>query len=284
MHLILSMGKISKTFALLLTLIIAMSCLILIVKPANAQTIPKPSVPEFSIGIISHPYDIPQTTEVDPYTGKTIITQQGSHVENKSIEVTIKNQDYTYEDNGKIYWLVLNVGIKGHFGSEWSYPFSFDKYITTDTSLKQSSGQYTIAEIPIDNYDSDSQLDIQVQALLVHSAEVMHYRHIQGEGELEWGYELVEWSDWSTVQTIKLADGSVSISTSPTPNPTQSPSPSPTVPELSWLAILPLFAVMLFVAVKIRHQKPQTSSNDLFPSRAIIILGDYFFVLCSHLI
>jgi hypothetical protein len=259
------MGKISETFALLLTLMVVTSCLTLLIgQPANAQTIPKPSVPEFTIQIISHPYDVAPTSTIDPYTGKTKIIQEGSHVENKSIEVTIKNQDYTYEDNGKIYWLVLNVRIKGHFGSEWSYPFIFDKYITTDTSLKQSSGQYTIGEIPIDKYDSDSQLDIQVKALLVHSAEVMRYRHIQGEGELEWGYELVEWSDWSTVQTIKLADGSVTISTSPTPNLTPTPTPTPDIPRNAphldpIIYVIPVSIIVAIVVLSVllyrRHRK-----------------------------
>jgi hypothetical protein len=34
-----------------------------------------------------------------------------------------------------------------------------------------------------------------------------------------------------------------------------SPSPTPAVPELSWVDILPLFALMLSVAIVIRHRK-----------------------------
>jgi hypothetical protein len=44
------------------------------------------------------------------------------------------------------------------------------------------------------------------------------------------------------MQKLNLADGSVSISTSPTPNPT----PTPSVPEFSWLMILPL---LLFIPI-----------------------------------
>jgi len=40
-----------------------------------------------------------------------------------------------------------------------------------------------------------------------------------------------------------------------TPLASQTPSPSPTVPELSSLAILPLFLCMLFIAVILRHRK-----------------------------
>ena len=49
MYLILSMGKISRIVASLLTLTIIMSCLTLLtVKPADAQSIPKPAIPEFN--------------------------------------------------------------------------------------------------------------------------------------------------------------------------------------------------------------------------------------------
>ena len=68
------MGKIGKTFAIFLTLIVAMSCLTLLtVKPVNAQSIPKPSVPEFTLQIADHSYDVPAktTSTTDPYTGKT---------------------------------------------------------------------------------------------------------------------------------------------------------------------------------------------------------------------
>jgi hypothetical protein len=58
------MGKISKASALLLTLIIAISCLALLTpKPADAQTIPKPSVPES--------VEEPKITIVSP-TGKQV--------------------------------------------------------------------------------------------------------------------------------------------------------------------------------------------------------------------
>jgi len=47
------MGKIGKTLALFLTLIIALSRLtIVLVKPANGQALLKPSVPEFTLRYI----------------------------------------------------------------------------------------------------------------------------------------------------------------------------------------------------------------------------------------
>ena len=62
--------------AFLLALLIVMSSLtILMVKPANAQTIPKPSVPEFTAKFVDHSYIVSASTTVDPYIGKEITHQ-----------------------------------------------------------------------------------------------------------------------------------------------------------------------------------------------------------------
>ncbi len=80
----------SKKVALLFSLILILSTLI--VESALAQSIPKPSVPEFILKFVAYPYDVPPKYETNPYTGKNEMTQAGYHVENKSIEVIIKNQ------------------------------------------------------------------------------------------------------------------------------------------------------------------------------------------------
>lgn len=46
--------------------------------------------------------------------------------------------------------------------------------------------------------------------------------------------------------------------------PSTTPTPTPTVPELSWLAILPLLLFMFSVAVILRNRKPINQSNVLF--------------------
>ena len=63
------MGNTNKVFSLLLVAILAVSSLIL-VESATAQSIPKPSVPEFTAKIVANPYEIPTPHSVDPYTGK----------------------------------------------------------------------------------------------------------------------------------------------------------------------------------------------------------------------
>jgi hypothetical protein len=79
------MERIDKSLSLLLILIISLT----IVGTSFAQTIPKPSVPEFTVRYVDLSYDVPTTTSIDQYTGKTI-TNQGYHMENRTIQITIE--------------------------------------------------------------------------------------------------------------------------------------------------------------------------------------------------
>ena len=56
--------------------------------------------------------------------------------------------------------------------------------------------------------------------------------------------------NWATPQTV-------TYSIPPASHPTSLPSPTPTVPELSWLIILPLLLSMFSLAVILRHRKTQ---------------------------
>ena len=87
-------SSMSKALALMLFTLLAFSSLS-VVSSVFAQSIPKPSVPEFTLKYIDNSYDVPPstTTTIDQYTGKEIVTTTpGYHVENKSIEITITNQ------------------------------------------------------------------------------------------------------------------------------------------------------------------------------------------------
>jgi len=93
-----------KSIASILILVLVASSIIMI-QNASAQSIPKPSVPEFSVTIADHSYNIPEKTDsyTNPYTNKTSITTTPGHrVTNKSIEVSIKNQAFTpfTDENG----------------------------------------------------------------------------------------------------------------------------------------------------------------------------------------
>ena len=58
------MGSIGKGLSLLLVVILVGSSLIM-VESASAQSIPKPSIPEFTVNLIDSSYDIPPSSSVD---------------------------------------------------------------------------------------------------------------------------------------------------------------------------------------------------------------------------
>jgi hypothetical protein len=272
------MGSIGKSFTLILILIIAISSLsLIIVKPASAQSIPNPSVPEFSVQYVNHPYDLAPTSTVDPYTGKTIVTSQGGHFDNFSIEVKIKNQAFisSIDSSGNYTSLSYNLRFKGHYENEtkWVYypviPTDYgsashpvDPFQTGARGSKYldaSKSDYSVFTLPkwqVSNVPQGGQIDVQVQTLIGH--DNMHDWGMGQFGELITYYFEGEYTEWSSTQTVTIGQTSTS---NPTQNPTQTPTntvlstPTPTVPEFSLLAILPLLFSMFFITVILRHRK-----------------------------
>jgi hypothetical protein len=226
-----------RGLALAFVLTLVVSSLIM-VESASAQTIPKPSVPVFTIETVSFPYDVPPTTTtaIDPYTGKeTVTTQPGYHVENKTTEIRIKNQSF----NGPVFY---NIRLKGHFSQDWGY-YRYHNGSSDGNLMQDNNVAYTL--VPIDAYlPSEGQVDFQIEALTGYEHGISEPfgtpRVITGET-----------SGWSNIQTLTIPDGTITISASPNPTPTstENPTPTPTIPEFSWLAILPLLLLMLSVAV-----------------------------------
>jgi hypothetical protein len=277
------MDRISKTFALLLTLIIAISCLTLLVKPANAQTIPIPATPQFTIKFVNASYTV---TTTDSYTGQS----QTQLTENNSIVITIKNQPFDYSNNGLPYQIYFNVRVKPHFSNidNWTevYPlenltfsqanengFPYAWYLLPE-SPPQSNQDYTIVSFPVvptevygaSGYDvlrtdtghnawlpdfldaipSGAQLDFQVQSLVGHNSTYWVIQHPFTPYIGGYSTPAVAYdtaSGWSNEQTITIGETSSS-----------SPTPTPTVPEFSWLMILPLIFI-LSMAVTVRLRK-----------------------------
>jgi hypothetical protein len=150
-----------KHATLLLIAAFAVSSLLMVrAAPASASK-PKPSVPEFTVKYVDNSYDVPPTYDIDQYTGKQVIIKEGHHVDNRMIEVTIKNQPFTsYEDaSGNDIALYYNFRYKGLHGDEWSYyPFKPDGYSTLAYGMftvglspkyPASSSDYTVASINV---------------------------------------------------------------------------------------------------------------------------------------
>ena len=213
------MGNISKSFSLLLILILAVSSLIMASAFGQTPT-PTPSVPEFTVRIVA-----------------------------SSLEVTIKNQPITayVTTNGSNPSLYYSFRFKDHENiQDWNYaPIYYVGSSSYGTYYKASTSDYTVVSFPLGSYPltgilGSGQVDLQVMALIGNEVPTNY------ENGTVYGFDGAE-SNWSTTQTITILNNSA--------------SPTPTVPEFSWLVILPLLLSVFSVALIVRHRKTANLSK-----------------------
>ncbi len=140
----LSKGRISKTLSLFLTLTIALSCLTLVVvKPAIAQTAPKPSVPTFTVTL-----------------------------QNDTIVLTIENQPFDIHSSGNnsFFYDVRIWNIAGHWSNLYAAEDRPTQSDSSQTILFYPIGESnvfpsytTVAGVIIPKY---GQVQFQVMALI----------------------------------------------------------------------------------------------------------------------
>jgi hypothetical protein len=192
------------------------------VKPASSQSIPKTSVPEFTLRLVAHPYDVPPETTVDPYTGITVITKEGYHVENKSIEVQVINQPFSYSFNSTTYHLYYSVRVKGHYENIWTNHYSiyegisYAKEGTTHVEkalytrgVLQSESDFTLLSIPASEMPDEGQVDVQVRVAVGHDSkrfvnENFHIMDFTYYGHYEEAVAVDATSDWSNIETLNI--------------------------------------------------------------------------------
>lgn len=225
----------SKRPVLLIIAILAVSSLIM-VESAFAQSITKPSVPEFTLKLADHSYDVPATYSIDPYTGQNI-THPGYHVENKTIDIIIKNQPFVSSINGTTYQLYYNVRHKGSFEDNWT-ELSWTDY-DSGSLVPQSNSQYTVISYSAQSYPINASLDFQIRALMG-----CYYQHTPQDPFLPtvtyFGVPATGESKWSSTQTITIGE-----SQTPTPSPATTPTPLPSPYEIPTIVVA--FIVIVFL-------------------------------------
>jgi hypothetical protein len=223
------MGKIEKTFALMIVIVIAVSSLtLLIVKPVSAQSqsIPIPSVPQFTVQVFEM-VSLPLSSNKMPLVNVTIVNQPFI--------------PYTDRNGNKInlYYLM-----------EWKRPTDLS-WQQGETPLQQSNANYTfysfglIADLQSANQSPPGQVEFQVEAVIG--------TYIQGgyaQGEYSPPTYIGENSGWSKTQTITL--------TAPLDSPTAS-TPSYAPVSLTVYVSLAFVAVLLAIIVFVLKRK--TASN-----------------------
>jgi hypothetical protein len=228
-----------KRAALLFIAVLVVSSLIM-VEYAFAQSIPKPSVPEFTVKYVDHSYDVPPTYEIDQYTGENVTVKEGYHVDNRSIEFTFKNQPFApYTDSrGNNIQLYYNFRFKGNYGEAWTYypedsnGMSVIHYgggiLVDDTKMyppiySASNSDYTVVSLrlgllgpPVGSQaiPDGVEVDFQAQALIGYF------------NRNDYGYYIFtgESSVWSSTQTLTIGESQM-----PTPSPATTPAPTPTM-------------------------------------------------------
>jgi hypothetical protein len=222
------MDSLSKGLSLLLVVVLVASSL-LIIQFSTAQSTTDLYIPQFTVRIVAHPYDVPPSQSIDPYTGK-VTNQNGYHVENATIEMKIKNQP---SNNPHLYY---GIGGKGHFEQTWVRN-------TDENSPKPTNSDYTILLFPI-IYAPNSKVDYQVETFIG-----LYVFHPPTDGNpigSGWYFTIEQESGWSDTQTLNIPDTSASAS----PNPTSTPA----VPEFPFV-VIPLIFGVFAIAVILKHRK-----------------------------
>jgi hypothetical protein len=130
--------------------------------------------------------------------------------------------------------------------------------VTLSFSGNNGSARYGATRF-IDNISDGGQIDFKVRAFIGYFTKVYEYdKYVPGvpvddpTDPVPHYYAFTgEASSWSSIQTISIPDGAVITSN----------NPSPTMPELSWLALLPLCLIVLAVVLLLKRPKHGASPS-----------------------
>ena len=200
------MGSLSKSFTSVLILMVALSSLsLLMVKPACAQSIPKPSVPEFSVTFVEH--------EVLANTNHSYIY----------VNVTINYEPLKYtDDKARDYTIYYQIRTKNHFATDW-LPYDGYGYGQGSSSDNNVARVATLFDSSWTPSNGCFQVDYQVKAVLANEGTFPDtWDPLLMQVKRGGAYMTVaESSDWSSTQTITIPESALST---PIPSPTSSPT------------------------------------------------------------
>ncbi|HII86004.1 TPA: hypothetical protein HA273_05475 [Candidatus Bathyarchaeota archaeon] len=258
-----------RAFLLLAVLLIVIAPLTVKTKPASGSIV-KPSVPEFTAKFVDRSYDVPETSSIDPYTGKSI-NNPGYHVRNYTIEVTIENQPFVPTDAGG--WnttLYYNVRFKGHYSPEWmtayspynEYPKQSDSTHTVLTYTHSSDYEYVIGGV-MTQIHLGAQVDFQVQALVGAVHRSYNPNATDQLSMYPWVFE-GETSSWSSTQTVLIPAENVA----PSPNGGPTSDEETRIEPFSFILGVAVTIVAVSVGVGLFFYRKKTK-RDLKRSRKI---------------
>ncbi len=203
------------------------------INSTNAQSIPKPSAPEFTI---KFPND-------------------------QTIQIVIENQAFT--NNSSVNAIIYYYRVKDHNSQQWlidkDYKLQSDSKTTTIT-IPSVPGPLFPSMVYSTILNNSTLLDFQVQAQAGYYAvsNVSGAPAMISPAPQQWHTEITfnesATSDWSSSVTVDLNEMIVVT-------PSATPNPSPSVPELSWFIVVLLLLSVFAVALVVRHRKTAKSGN-----------------------
>jgi hypothetical protein len=256
------MGRMGKSFSLLLIVFLAVSSLIM-AKPAFAQTptptpstIPMPSVPVFTLKLVG-PSQINSN-----FVGYT------------AVEVTIKNQPFTpYSNaNGTEISFYYNIQIKTHNETDnWIdlyNTYEYNNYV--DYPQQSADSDFTNMSIPVNTGQIDNDLliptgsktDIQVEAMIGHIIYSFDYE-AQPPGFV---YSFVGvTSGWSNTQTVTIPFDIPTLTPTPTLTSVSSALNSSLllITTIALVVITFLLAIIIFLLLYTRKQGSASSQTKI---------------------
>jgi hypothetical protein len=163
---------------------------------------------------------VPITYSIDPYNGENI-THTGYHVEQQSIQITIKNQPFTpYMSNGFTVDFRYNIRIKGHYSEDWNeiYLASDNGYAYQDLECEYTvilfSGHNSVnAQSMSIQFSVGDKVDFQIEAMIGYVSRV---NDPTATGPNWYPWRLTgEKSGWSQTQTLTITDHTSTITSEP---------------------------------------------------------------------
>jgi hypothetical protein len=214
-----------RGLALTLALILAVTSIVM-VKSAHAQSIHKPSVPEFTAKLTSSPAE--------------------SQSVNRTIELSIKNQPFVSN-----YGFFYNVRMRVNDGN-WGL-----LYPNSNSVPSQSNGEYTILSYSsgylgveyqyhlgykVENLTAGDTIDFQVLAMVGSIQRVINPNFTNHYNMYPYVFN-GETGDWSNIRTITI--------------PSSELSPTPSVLELQTWTIPWILAIIVAIAGLFVYHKKQ---------------------------
>lgn len=229
-----------------------------------------PILPGFSVNYEEHKWYMSPTYDVDPSTGKAVMTHEGYYKYSRGVKVSISNQPFEsyYDSEGNHIELFYDVRWKPHGSDSWEnlpdnicFTQNADFYLTGIVigfkGYEGSEGYMALLE-----YAPGNQIDFQIQASIGYfKADNIFEGKTSG------------WSDTQTL-TIPANDSTSTPSSSPTftASPSQSPIATPQQPstpsgvlfDLDWSQIAitllgVIVAALVFALVLLRRRNAKQS-------------------------